>query len=104
MEILRVAKNLEWVMLHSQWLYVLLLLPLLQGFIRCVLMTLLGILYQMGSVYIWTYVYNLMRVLSSSPIENQHSVESNYDSCKVPLIASKEEEEEDNHKVSSLDQ
>ncbi|KAL1190020.1 Protein PIN-LIKES 3 [Cardamine amara subsp. amara] len=52
----------------------------------------------MGSVYIWTYVYNLMRVLSCSPVETQESVESNYDSYKVPLIASKEEEEE-HHKV-----
>ncbi|ESQ27470.1 hypothetical protein EUTSA_v10018685mg [Eutrema salsugineum] len=51
----------------------------------------------MGSVYIWTYVYNLMRVLSNSPIETQPSIESNYDSCKVPLISSKQEE--DNHKV-----
>ncbi|CAH2067597.1 unnamed protein product [Thlaspi arvense] len=46
----------------------------------------------MGSVYIWTYVYNLMRVLSTSPIETQLSIESNYDSCKVPLISSKEED------------
>lgn len=56
--------------------------------------------YQMGSVYIWTYIYNLMRVLSRSPIETtQSSIESNYDSYKVPLISSKEE---DNQKVSSL--
>ncbi|CAF2060837.1 unnamed protein product [Brassica oleracea var. botrytis] len=53
----------------------------------------------MGSVYIWTYVYNLMRVLSNSPIETQPSIES---SCKVPLISSKEEEEE-NHKVGRWD-
>ncbi|KAF3527041.1 hypothetical protein F2Q69_00050196 [Brassica cretica] len=53
----------------------------------------------MGSVYIWTYVYNLMRVLSNSPIETQPSIES---SCKVPLISSKEEEE-DNHKVGRWD-
>ncbi|XP_010471806.1 PREDICTED: protein PIN-LIKES 3-like [Camelina sativa] len=53
-----------------------------------------------GAVYIWTYVYNLMRVLSNSPVEIPHdSVESNYDSCKVPLISSTEEEEEDYHKV-----
>ncbi|XP_010428717.1 PREDICTED: protein PIN-LIKES 3-like isoform X1 [Camelina sativa] len=52
---------------------------------------------QMGTVYSWTYIYNLMRVLSNSPVETQHSVESNYNSCKVPLISSKEEEEEDNH-------
>lgn len=54
----------------------------------------------MGSVYIWTYVYNIMRVLSNSVIETQPSIESN---CKVPLISSREEEE-DNHKVSLLDQ
>ncbi|CAG7903401.1 hypothetical protein BRARA_G02181 [Brassica rapa] len=53
----------------------------------------------MGSVYIWTYVYNLMRVLSNSPIETQPSIESN---CKVPLISSREEEE-DNHKVGRWD-
>uniref|UniRef100_A0A1J3GF72 Putative transporter C5D6.04 n=1 Tax=Noccaea caerulescens TaxID=107243 RepID=A0A1J3GF72_NOCCA len=49
----------------------------------------------MGSVYTWTYVYNLMRVLSSNPsIETQPSIESNYDdSYKVPLISSKEEED-----------
>ncbi|CAA7013537.1 unnamed protein product [Microthlaspi erraticum] len=54
----------------------------------------------MGSVYIWTYIYNLMRVLSSNPpSETQPSIESNYDdSYKVPLISSKEEE--DNLKVS----
>jgi len=46
----------------------------------------------MGSIYIWTYVYNLMRVLSNSPVETPPSVESNYDSYKVPLISSKEEE------------
>ncbi|KAF8084999.1 hypothetical protein N665_0688s0019 [Sinapis alba] len=51
-----------------------------------------------GSVYIWTYVYNLMRVLSNSPIETQPSIESN--SCKVPLISSKEE---DNQKVGRWD-
>ncbi|CAL9240885.1 unnamed protein product [Arabidopsis halleri] len=51
----------------------------------------------MGSIYIWTYVYNLMRVLSNSPVETPPSVESNYDSYKVPLISSKEEEE-DNQK------
>ncbi|CAG7904783.1 hypothetical protein IGI04_028957 [Brassica rapa subsp. trilocularis] len=50
----------------------------------------------MGSVYIWTYVYNLMRVLNS-PIQTQPSIESNYDTCKVPLVPSKEEE--DNQKV-----
>ncbi|RID56238.1 hypothetical protein BRARA_G03450 [Brassica rapa] len=54
----------------------------------------------MGSVYIWTYVYNLMRVLNS-PIETQPSIESNYDTCKVPLIPSKEEE--DNQKVGRWD-
>ncbi|XP_056846652.1 protein PIN-LIKES 3 isoform X3 [Raphanus sativus] len=53
-----------------------------------------------GSVYIWTYVYNLMRVLSNSPTEAQPSIESSY---KVPLISSKEEEEEDNHKVGRWD-
>jgi predicted permease len=53
----------------------------------------------MGSIYIWTYVYNLMRVLSNSPVETPPSVESNYDSYKVPLISSKEEE--NNQKVSS---
>ncbi|CAH8363930.1 unnamed protein product [Eruca vesicaria subsp. sativa] len=53
----------------------------------------------MGAVYIWTYVYNLMRVLSKSPTEAQPSIES---SCKVPLISSKEEEE-DNHKVGRWD-
>ncbi|KAG7587270.1 Membrane transport protein [Arabidopsis thaliana x Arabidopsis arenosa] len=52
----------------------------------------------MGSIYIWTYVYNLMRVLSNSPVETPPSVESNYDSYKVPLISSKEEEE-DNQKA-----
>ncbi|KAF8103213.1 hypothetical protein N665_0188s0163 [Sinapis alba] len=57
----------------------------------------------MGAVYIWTYVYNLMRVLSNSPVEAQPSIESNYVSCKVPLISSKEEEEEDNHKVGRWD-
>ncbi|KAJ0256525.1 Protein PIN-LIKES 3 [Hirschfeldia incana] len=59
-----------------------------------------------GAVYIWTYVYNLMRVLSNSPIEVQPSTESSYkyNSCKVPLISSKEEEEgEDNHKVGRWD-
>ncbi|CAL9240886.1 unnamed protein product [Arabidopsis halleri] len=50
-----------------------------------------------GAIYSWTYIYNLMRVLSNSPVETPHSVESNYDSCKVPLVSSKEEEE-DNHK------
>ncbi|KAJ4883934.1 Auxin efflux carrier family protein [Raphanus sativus] len=50
----------------------------------------------MGSVYIWTYVYNLMRVLNS-PIQTQPSIES----CKVPLICSKEEE--DNQKVGRWD-
>nr|VDD64648.1 unnamed protein product [Brassica oleracea] len=55
--------------------------------------------YQMGSVYIWTYVYNLMRVLNS-PIETQPSIESNYDTCKVPLISS---QEEDNQKVGRWD-
>ncbi|XP_009106321.1 protein PIN-LIKES 3 [Brassica rapa] len=54
----------------------------------------------MGSVYIWTYVYNLMRVLNS-PIETQPSIESNYDTCKVPLIPSKEEE--DNQKAGRWD-
>ncbi|CAF2180351.1 protein PIN-LIKES 3 [Brassica rapa] len=53
----------------------------------------------MGSVYIWTYVYNIMRVLSNSVIETQPSIESN---CKVPLISSREEEE-DNHKVGRWD-
>ncbi|KAF3518389.1 hypothetical protein DY000_02064090 [Brassica cretica] len=53
----------------------------------------------MGSVYIWTYVYNLMRVLNS-PIETQPSIESNYDTCKVPLISS---QEEDNQKVGRWD-
>ncbi|KAF2593397.1 hypothetical protein F2Q70_00044506 [Brassica cretica] len=53
----------------------------------------------MGSVYIWTYVYNLMCVLSNSPIETQPSIES---SCKVSLISSKEEEK-DNHKVGRWD-
>ncbi|KAG2313438.1 hypothetical protein Bca4012_027994 [Brassica carinata] len=53
----------------------------------------------MGSIYIWTYVYNLMRMLSNSPIEPQHSIESN--SCKVPLISSREEE--DNQKVGRWD-
>ncbi|KAG2324339.1 hypothetical protein Bca4012_038854 [Brassica carinata] len=57
----------------------------------------------MGAVYLWTYVYNLMRVLSNSPNEAQPSIESNYDSCKVTLISSKEEEEEDNHKVERWD-
>ncbi|KAH0876046.1 hypothetical protein HID58_073408 [Brassica napus] len=38
----------------------------------------------MGSVYIWTYVYNLMRVLNS-PIETQPSIESNYDTCKKKI-------------------
>ncbi|CAA0338118.1 unnamed protein product [Arabidopsis thaliana] len=55
-----------------------------------------------GTVYSWTYIYNLMRVLSNSPVETHtHSIESNYDdSCKVQLISSKEEEkEEDNHQV-----
>ncbi|KAH0898003.1 hypothetical protein HID58_047571 [Brassica napus] len=52
----------------------------------------------MGSIYIWTYVYNLMRVLTNSPIETQPSIES---SCKVPLISSKEEE--DNQKVGRWD-
>ncbi|CAE5964351.1 unnamed protein product [Arabidopsis arenosa] len=51
----------------------------------------------MGTIYSWTYIYNLMRVLSNSSVETPHSVESNYDSCKVPLVSSKEEE--DNHKV-----
>ncbi|XP_023642886.1 protein PIN-LIKES 3 isoform X2 [Capsella rubella] len=51
----------------------------------------------MGSIYIWTYMYNLMRVLSSPPVEIPQSLESDYDSCKVPLISSKEEE--DNNKV-----
>ncbi|XP_023642887.1 protein PIN-LIKES 3-like [Capsella rubella] len=53
-----------------------------------------------GTVYSWTYIYNLMRVLSASPVIPQHSVESNYNSCKVPLVSSKEEkekEEEDSH-------
>ncbi|KAG7590356.1 Membrane transport protein [Arabidopsis suecica] len=52
----------------------------------------------MGSIYIWTYVYNLMRVLSNSPVETPPSVESNDDSYKVPFISSKEEEE-DNQKA-----
>ncbi|XP_023642884.1 protein PIN-LIKES 3 isoform X1 [Capsella rubella] len=55
------------------------------------------VMYQMGSIYIWTYMYNLMRVLSSPPVEIPQSLESDYDSCKVPLISSKEEE--DNNKV-----
>lgn len=55
-------------------------------------------MYQIGAVYLWTYVYNLIRVLSNAPIETPPSVESNYDNCKVPLISSKEEED-DNHKV-----
>ncbi|CAH8294799.1 unnamed protein product [Eruca vesicaria subsp. sativa] len=50
-----------------------------------------------GAVYIWTYVYNLMRVLSSSPTETKSSTES---SLKVPLISSKEE---DNQKVGRWD-
>ncbi|KAJ0255962.1 Protein PIN-LIKES 3 [Hirschfeldia incana] len=54
----------------------------------------------MGSVYIWTYVYNLMRVLNS-PVETQPSIESDYDTYKVPLIPSKEEE--DNQKVGRWD-
>ncbi|KAG2254494.1 hypothetical protein Bca4012_058078 [Brassica carinata] len=53
----------------------------------------------MGSVYIWTYVYNLMRVLNS-PIETQPSIESNYDTCKVPLISS---QEDDNQKAGRWD-
>ncbi|CAH8294763.1 unnamed protein product [Eruca vesicaria subsp. sativa] len=53
----------------------------------------------MGSVYIWTYVYNLMRVLSNSPIETKPSIESSY---KVPLISSKEEED-NNQKVGRWD-
>ncbi|CAN8234397.1 unnamed protein product [Cochlearia groenlandica] len=51
----------------------------------------------MGAVYIWTYVYNLMRVLSSnSSIETQQhlSIESNRDeSHKVPLISSQGEQD-----------
>ncbi|KAJ0255964.1 hypothetical protein HA466_0089950 [Hirschfeldia incana] len=50
----------------------------------------------MGTIYSWTYVYNIMRVLIS-PIETQPSIESNYDTCKVPLISS--QEEEDNQKA-----
>ncbi|KAJ0255965.1 hypothetical protein HA466_0089950 [Hirschfeldia incana] len=50
----------------------------------------------MGTIYSWTYVYNIMRVLIS-PIETQPSIESNYDTSKVPLISS--QEEEDNQKA-----
>ncbi|CAH8370980.1 unnamed protein product [Eruca vesicaria subsp. sativa] len=53
----------------------------------------------MGSIYIWTYVYNLMRVLNS-PIETQPSIESNYETCKVSLISS---QEEDSQKVGRWD-
>lgn len=46
-----------------------------------------------------------MRLLLNSPIDTQPSIDSNYDSCKVPSISSKEEEEEeDDDEVSSLDQ
>ncbi|XP_019058118.1 PREDICTED: protein PIN-LIKES 3-like [Tarenaya hassleriana] len=46
-----------------------------------------------GAVYIWTYVYNLMRMLATRAKEIEirtSSVESSYESCAVPLIPSKD--------------